>query len=99
MVNRKIGELEAVGQMVQSQTPTALGGINADFFVSTGIRYASDVEMARGPMVKSGTVVRGTYRPQRVVGVDSLIHPYGGDLSLRGAVRPRVPDAAKVPLR
>jgi len=67
--------------------------------VSTDIRYTSDVEMARGPMVKSGTVVRGTYRPQSVVGVDSLMHPSGGDWSLRGAVRPRVPDAAKVPLR
>ncbi len=66
--------------------------------VSADIRYTSDVEMARGPMVKSGTVVRGTYRPQSVVGVDSLMRPSGGDWSLRGAV-PRVPDAAKVPLR
>ncbi len=99
LVNKKIGELEAVGSMVQNQAPTALGGINADFFTFADIRYATHMEMARGPMVKDGVVIRGTARAQRVVGVDKLMQPYGGTLGVRGSVAPKATGAPKVRLR
>ncbi len=99
LVNKKIGELEAVGSMVKGQAPKALGGINADFFTFADIRYATHMEMARGPMVKDGVVIRGTARAQRVVGVDTLMQPYGGELGLRGSVAPKVTGNPKVKIR
>jgi hypothetical protein len=99
LVNKNIGELQAVGSMVQSQAPTALAGINADFFTFADIRYATHMEMARGPMIKDGVVIRGTARAQRVVGIDKLMQPYGGTFGVRGSVAPKATGAPKVRIR
>ncbi|MEO8106549.1 MAG: phosphodiester glycosidase family protein [Actinomycetes bacterium] len=99
LVNKKVGELEAVGSMLQSQAPTALGGINADFFVFADVRYETQMEMARGPMVKEGVVIRGTAQTKRVVGIDTLGQPYGGELGVRGFITPKVAKTPKVAIR
>lgn len=99
LVNKKIGELEAVGSMLQSQAPTALGGINADFFVFADIQGEPRIEMARGPMIKDGAVIRGTAQPRRVVGIDASMQPYGGVLGVRGFVAPKLAKVPKVSLR
>ena len=99
LINQKIGERAPIGAMTKAQAPQALGSINADFFVFADVRYATHMEMARGPMVKGGALVRATSRPLRVVGVDTLGQPFGGDLKLRGSVRAKIPGAKKIPLR
>lgn len=99
LVHRKIGEREAIGSMVQSQAPTAIGGINADFFVFADIRYATDIEMARGPMVSGGTIIRGSAKELRVVGIDSSMAPFGGTLAVRGVARARVDGAPRIAVR
>lgn len=99
LVHKRIGEREAVGSMTKSQAPTALGAINGDFFIAPDIRYESGVEMVRGPMVRNGRVIRGTYQRQRVVGLDTSMQPFGGFMGVRGWVRAQVAGAPKVKVR
>jgi hypothetical protein len=99
LMYKRIGEREAIGAMAQSQTPEALGAINADFFVFADIRGTNDIEMARGAMVSNGTVIRGTYRKLRVVGVDAALQPFGGELSVRGSVQAVLTGAPKTAVR
>lgn len=99
LVNKRIGEREAVGQMTKSQAPTAVGGVNGDFFITPDIRYAKDIEMVRGPMVKNGRAIRGTYKRQRVVGVDKTMQPFGGFLGVRGSIQPQVLNGPKMKVR
>ncbi|MFL6071589.1 MAG: phosphodiester glycosidase family protein [Actinomycetes bacterium] len=99
LLYKRIGEREAIGSMAQSQTPQALAGIDADFFTFADIQGTTSIEMARGPMIADGTPIRGTYRSLRVVGLDSTMQPYGGELSLRGFVQARTGSAPKISLR
>jgi hypothetical protein len=99
LMYKRIGEREAIGSMVQTQTPQALAGIDADFFVFADIQGTSSIEMARGPMIADGAPIRGTYRSLRVVGLDTAMQPYGGELSLRGFVQARTGTAPKIALR
>jgi hypothetical protein len=98
LVHRKIGERESIGSMAQTQAPDAVGAINADFFLFADIGSTTDIEMARGPMVRDGVVIRGSYRDQRVVGLDTAGLPFGGELSLRGSVEAEGV-ALRVPVR
>ena len=99
LMYKRIGEREAIGSMVKKQYPLALGGINADFFTFADIRGTNDIEMARGPMVTGGKVIRGTARKQRVVGLDSTNLPFGGELGVRGFVAPASTLTPKISLR
>ncbi|MEO8107033.1 MAG: phosphodiester glycosidase family protein [Actinomycetes bacterium] len=99
LVNKRIGEREAVGQMTKTQSSTALGSVNGDFFIAPDIRYANDIEMVRGPMVKNGRAIRGTYQRQRVVGVDKNMQPFGGLVGIRGNVRPQVLNGPTIKVR
>ena len=95
LIHRKIGEREAVGSMTKSQAPTALGSINGDFFTFADIRYATDIEMARGPMVSGGKIIRGSAKQLRAVGLDSTKMPFGGTLAVRGSAKARVDGCAE----
>ena len=88
LINDKVGERRVIGDMVKAQQPQALGAINGDFFIFPDIRYVSDIEMARGPMVRDGRVIRGTEKRQRVVGIDTNKQPFGGMMAVRGTVTP-----------
>ncbi|MCZ3386122.1 MAG: phosphodiester glycosidase family protein [Actinomycetia bacterium] len=99
LIHRRIGEREAIGSMTKAQAPRALGSINGDFFIVPDIRYESDIEMVRGPMVRDGKVIRGTFRRQRVIGVDTAMKPFGGFMGVRGWIQAQVTGAPKVKLR
>jgi hypothetical protein len=99
LINKKIGERDGVGAMTKSQAPKALGSIDGDFFITPDIRYATDIEMARGPMVKDGRIIRAFHHKQRVVGVDRSMLPFGGTMGVAGFVRARVTDAPRVKVR
>lgn len=98
LINDKIGERQVIGSMVKAQQPQAVGAINGDFFIFPDIRYAKSIEMARGPMVRDGRVLRGTSKRQRVVGIDTNRQPFGGMLAVRGSVQPVLATAQSVPL-
>ena len=98
LMNDKIGERQVIGDMVKSQQPQALGAINGDFFIFPDIRYAKSIEVARGPMVRDGRVLRGTSQRQRVVGIDTNQQPFGGMLAVRGSVQPQLATAQSIPL-
>lgn len=98
LINDKVGERTVIGDMVKSQQPQALGAINGDFFIFPDIRYVNDIEMARGPMIRDGKVIRGTEKRQRVVGIDTNHVPFGGMLAVRGSVTPQLATAQPVPL-
>ncbi|MCZ3387766.1 MAG: phosphodiester glycosidase family protein [Actinomycetia bacterium] len=91
LINDKVGERQVIGDMAKNQQPQALGAINGDFFIFPDIRYATDIEMARGPMIRDGRVIRGTTKRQRVVGIDMNKQPFGGMVAVRGAVTFDVP--------
>jgi hypothetical protein len=99
LLYKRIGEREAIGSMVQSQTPQALAGIDADFFVFADIRGTNDIEMARGPMIADGNVIRGTHRHLRAVGLDATMQPFAGDVSIRGFTQARTGSGYKIALR
>lgn len=99
LMNKRIGEREPVGSMTKSQAPRALGSINGDFFIVPDIRYENSIEMVRGPMVRDGRVIRGTYQRQRVVGIDMVGRPFGDFMGVRGWVRAQITDAPRVKLR
>ena len=99
LINKRIGEREPVGSMTKAQAPRALGSINGDFFIVPDIRYEKSIEMVRGPMVRDGRIIRGTYQRQRVVGVDMAGMPFGGFMGVRGSVQAQVADAPKVKVR
>ena len=99
LMYKRIGERQAIGAMAQAQYPEALGAINADFFVFADIRGTNDIEMARGPMVKAGQVIRGTSRDSRVVGLDSTMQPYGGELSVKGFTQAQTGSAPRIGLK
>jgi exopolysaccharide biosynthesis protein len=96
LVNTKVGERQTVGAMAKNQTPQALGAINGDFFIFPDIRYGTDLEMSRGPMIKDGKVLRATHKRQRVVGIDEAKQPFGGMVAVRGSVAPRLATASSV---
>lgn len=99
LVNTRIGEREAVGQMTKAQASASLASINGDFFIAPNIRYENGIEMARGPMVKGGEVIRGVYKRMRTVGVDTKGKPFGDFFGVRGKVRAKLTDAAGFKLR
>ncbi len=99
LMYKRIGEREAIGSMAKTQSAGALGAINADFFVFADIRGTNDIEMARGPMIKDGQVIRGTRKKQRVVGMDSTLQPFGGELGIRGFIQARTGTSPKIDLR
>lgn len=98
LINDKVGERRVIGDMVKAQQPQALGAINGDFFIFPDIRYVSDIEMARGPMVRDGRVIRGTEKRQRVVGIDTNKQPFGGMMAVRGTITPVLATASPVPI-
>ena len=99
LINMPIGERNEVGEMTRRQTPNAIAGINGDFFTWPDIRYRDDIEMARGPMVKDGTIIRGTATRMRTVGVTRAGKPFAGMLAVRGSIRADLVDAPAVPIR
>jgi hypothetical protein len=98
LINSRIGDRQVIGSMVQNQQPQALGSINGDFFIFPDIRYATDLEMSRGPMVKSGRIIRATNVRQRVVGIDTNQSPFGGLMAVKGSITPRLASAQSVPI-
>ena len=96
LINDKVGERRVIGDMVKAQHPQALGAINGDFFIFPDIRYANDIEMARGPMVRDGRVIRATDKRQRVVGIDTNKQPFGGMMAVRGTITPQLATASPV---
>jgi hypothetical protein len=98
LINDKVGERQVIGDMVKSQQPQALGAINGDFFVFPDIRYADDVEMSAGPMVRDGRIIRGTSKRVRTVGIDTNRQPFGGLMALRGSIVPQLATATSVPI-
>jgi hypothetical protein len=99
LINSPIGERKVIGDMAKNQQPQALGAINGDFFIFPDIRYATDIEMARGPMVRDGRVLRGTYKRQRVVGIDTNHQPFGGMLAVRGTIQAQTGTASPIDIR
>lgn len=99
LIHRKIGEREAIGSMTKSQAPTALGSINGDFFTFADIRYVNDIEMARGPMVSGGKIIRGTAKHVRAVGLDTTMAPFGGTMAVRGSAKAKVDGAPRLNLK
>ncbi|MFL6181720.1 MAG: phosphodiester glycosidase family protein [Actinomycetes bacterium] len=98
LINAKVGERQVIGAMAQNQQPQALGAINGDFFIFPDIRYATDIEMSRGPMIKDGRIIRATNARQRVVGIDTSQQPFGGLVAVRGSITPQLSTAQPVPL-
>ncbi len=86
LLRAKIGTRTKTGQMVQRQQPRAVSGINGDFFLTPTIR-GTTLEMARGPMVKKGRVIRADQTRRRVVGIDMKFRPFGGTMGIRGSIR------------
>ena len=84
-ISTKIGSRQTIGEMVKAQEPQATGAINGDFFVRPTI-LGKRLEIARGPVVRDGRIVRANRDRKRVVGVDTSRDPYGGTLALRGAI-------------
>ncbi len=99
LVNTQIGEREAVGQMTKTQASKSLASINGDFFIAPDIRYENSIEMARGPMVRDGEVIRGNYQRMRTVGVDTKGQPFGDFFGVRGMIRAKLTDAPRFKLR
>ncbi|MFL6182828.1 MAG: phosphodiester glycosidase family protein [Actinomycetes bacterium] len=99
LINEKIGERDGVGAMTKKEAPKALGSINGDFFITPDIRYVNDIEMARGPMVKNGQIIRAFHHKQRVVGVDKKMLPFGGMMGVAGFVQAQVTGASRVKVR
>jgi hypothetical protein len=99
LINMPIGERDGVGDMTRRQTPKAIAGINGDFFTWPDIRYRDNIEMARGPMVKDGTVIRGTADRMRTVGVTRGGKPFAGLFAVRGSIRADLTDALRIPIR
>ena len=98
LINDKVGQRTVIGDMVKNQQPQALGAIDGDFFIFPDIRYATSIEMPRGPMIRDGKVIRGTKNRQRVVGVDVNKQPFGGMVGVRGSITPDLATAASVPI-
>ena len=99
LINVPIGQRNEVGEMTKRQTPRAIAGINGDFFTWPDIRYRDNIEMARGPMVKEGTVIRGTADRMRVVGLTRAGQPFAGMFGVRGNIRAVLTDALSVPIQ
>ncbi len=99
LINTPVGEREAVGQMTKAQASKSLGSINGDFFIAPDIRYEKSIEMARGPMVRDGKVIRGIYKRMRTVGVDTKGQPFGDFFGVRGQVRAKLTGATGFKLR
>jgi hypothetical protein len=99
LINDKIGSRTTVGTMVKTQRPTALAAIDGDFFIFPDIRYVKDIEMARGPMVRDGRLLRGTYKRQRVLGVNLAKKPFAGMLAVRGSIQAQITNAPKIAVR
>lgn len=99
LINAKVGTRRPIGRMVKNQRRHAIGAINGDFFSFPDIRYANDVEMSRGPMVREGKVIRGTYKRQRVVGVTMKREPFGGMIAVRGSIHAQTRTAPRVDIR
>jgi hypothetical protein len=98
LINSKIGERQVIGSMVQNQQPQALGAINGDFFIFPDIRYATDIEMSRGPIIRDGRVLRASSARQRVVGIDTNRQPFGGLMAVKGSIAPQTTTSQPVPI-
>jgi hypothetical protein len=98
LINSKIGERQVIGSMVQNQQPQAVGAINGDFFIFPDIRYETDIEMSRGPMIRDGRVIRASSARQRVVGIDTNRQPFGGLMSVKGLITPQTTNGQPVPI-
>ena len=87
---KRIGEREAIGSMVQSQTPQALAGNRRRLlYLRRHPRHQRHRDGTWARWSRMGRSIRGTHRSLRVVGLDSTVQPYGGELSLRGFVQAR----------
>jgi len=86
LMHVRLGSRVITGDQVQAQYPSALAGINGDFFVEPTIRGKS-VKLARGPMIEAGKVIRGNHHRMHVVGVTLRGKPFGGTVSVRGSVK------------
>lgn len=81
-----VGDRATVGTLVKAQQPTALAGINGDFFVMRSIR-GKTVELSRGPMIRDGRFLRADKGRLKVVGVDTTGQPFAGLVGARGSMR------------
>jgi hypothetical protein len=99
LINVPVGERKTIGDMAKNQQPQAIGAIDGDFFIFPDIRYKADIEMARGPMVRDGRVLRGTYKRQRVVGIDTNHNPFGGLLAVRGTIQAQTGTSSPIDIR
>lgn len=86
LLRPKIGMRAKVGAMVKAQQPTAVAAINGDFFATPTID-GQTFEIARGPMVDGGRIIRANRTRIRVVGVDNNHVPFGGEFGVRGAIQ------------
>jgi exopolysaccharide biosynthesis protein len=95
LLNAKIGNRTKTGDMVKAQEPQAVAAINGDFFLTPTIR-GNTFEIARGPMVKNGRIIRADRNRQRVVGVDTTLKPFGGWFGVRGNIQSGVAPAVDI---
>ncbi len=86
LLRANIGNRIKTGEMVKTQEPTAVGAINGDFYATPTIR-GKVLEIARGPMIKNGRVIRADRDLLRVVGVDTTHIPFAGLMGVRGGVQ------------
>lgn len=86
LLKSKIGVRTKTGEMVKTQEPTAVAAINGDFFATPTID-GKTFEIARGPMVDGGKIIRANRTRVRVVGVDNNHVPFGGLFGVRGAIQ------------
>jgi len=86
LLRSKIGTRTKTGVLAKQQTPHAFSAINGDFFLTPKIRGRT-LEVARGPMVRNGRIIRADRDRQRVVGVDKKFRPFAGVFGIKGGVR------------
>ncbi len=86
LLHAKIGKRVKTGDMVKAQEPRAISAITGDFFVTPTIRGRT-LEIARGPMIKNGNIIRATRHREKVVGVGIKGRPFGGEVGLRGSIQ------------
>ena len=86
LLSSKISERTKTGDMVRAQEPQALAAVNGDFFTTETVN-GQDLPISRGPMVKDGRILRADRTRRRVIGVDTLGHPYGESMGVRGSIQ------------
>ncbi len=86
LLNVNIGIQVKTGEQVKTQQPMALAAINGDFSATPTIR-GKTFNIARGPMVKNGRIIRADQARHRVVGVDATNQPFAGEMGVRGNIQ------------